>query len=207
MGVAMTAERQSGSDSEISAMDSPIRLRQVIDVSTRLRRMAAECYALIEQLYPICRSITGNGLRQSLRLLQETIPRTGHEVPSGTHVFDWHCPKEWNIRDAYIKNSAGDKVVDFQECNLHVVNYSIPIDRKVSLAEFRQHLFSLPESPDWIPYRTSYYKETWGLLFSHRQLEALSDEEYEVRIDSTLEPGHLDIWRAARYREPLMPKF
>ena len=142
---------------------------------------------------PICRSITGDGLRRSLEALKKFVPLGLREVPTGTRVFDWSVPKEWNIRDAYIKNSRGEKVVDFQKCNLHVVNYSVPVREKMGLAELRQHLFTLPDRPDWIPYRTSYYKETWGFCLSHHQWEALPDEEYEVFIDSTLEPGHLTL--------------
>jgi aminopeptidase-like protein len=150
-----------------------------------------EMHETIRELYPICRSITGNGVRQSLHLLQRIVPIQIREVPSGTPVFDWVVPKEWNIRDAYIKNSKEERVVDFQKCNLHVVNYSIPIRRKACLSELREHLFTLPETPDWIPYRTSYYKESWGFCLSQRQCESLTDEEYEVCIDSTLKPGHL----------------
>ena len=151
----------------------------------------AELYRTVSELYPICRSITGNGLRESLRLLQRRVPLTLHEVPSGTRVFDWVVPKEWNIRDAYIKDAKGEKVVDFRKSNLHVVNYSVPVRKKVSLSELRSHLFTLPDSPDWIPYRTSYYKEAWGFCLSHRRLESLAEGEYEICIDSTLEPGHL----------------
>jgi aminopeptidase-like protein len=154
-------------------------------------REGDELYAVVAELYPICRSITGDGLRTSLRSLQQRVPLLLREVQSGTQVFDWVVPNEWNIRDAFIKNARGEKVVDFQQCNLHVLNYSVPVRRKVSLAELRAHLFSLPESPDWIPYRTSYYQETWGFCVSHRQLETLADEQYEVCIDSTLEPGQL----------------
>jgi aminopeptidase-like protein len=150
-----------------------------------------EAYAAIEALYPICRSITGEGVRQSLRLLQEIIPLELQEVPTGTQVFDWTVPKEWNIRDAYIKNAAGERVVDFRRNNLHVLNYSVPVHRTMSLAELRSHLFTLPETPDWVPYRTSYYRETWGFCLSHRQLESMAEGEYEIRIDSTLEAGHL----------------
>jgi aminopeptidase-like protein len=150
-----------------------------------------EAYASIEALYPICRSITGNGVRQSLSLLQNTVPLELCEVLSGTQVFDWTVPKEWNIRDAYIKNAAGERVVDFRLCNLHVLNYSVPVRRTMSLAELRPHLFTLPETPDWIPYRTSYYREAWGFCLSQRQWERMEEGEYEVRIDSTLEPGHL----------------
>jgi aminopeptidase-like protein len=149
------------------------------------------CYQLVEALYPICRSITGNGLRRSLRLLQGTTPLELHEVQTGTQVFDWTVPKEWNVRDAYIKNAAGKRLVDFQQCNLHVLNYSVPVRRKMSLAELRPHLFTLPESPDWIPYRTSYYRETWGFCLSQRQLESMEEGEYEVCIDSSLESGGL----------------
>jgi aminopeptidase-like protein len=150
-----------------------------------------KAYALIRALYPICRSITGNGVRESLGILEQTIPLQSYEVPTGTQVFDWIVPKEWNIRDAYIKNAAGERVVDFQRSNLHVLNYSLPVHRTMALEELRSHLFSLPESPDWIPYRTSYYREAWGFCVSHRQLESMADGEYEVCIDSTLEPGFL----------------
>jgi aminopeptidase-like protein len=113
-------------------------------------------YAIVKALYPICRSITGEGVRESLRLLQRTVPLELLEVASGTQVFDWTVPKEWNIRDGYIKNAKGERVVDFRRSNLHVLNYSVPVRRTMSLAELRPHLFTLPETPDWIPYRTSY---------------------------------------------------
>ncbi len=148
-------------------------------------------HALIADLYPICRSITGDGLRETLQRLQAYVPLVVHEVPSGTRVLDWTVPNEWNIRDAYVKNSRGGRVVDFRRSSLHVLNYSVPVDKKVSLAELRAHCFSLPEQPDWIPYRTSYYQEAWGFCLTHRQLRALPEDEYEVRIDATLAPGHL----------------
>jgi len=150
-----------------------------------------ELYDLVTALYPICRSITGDGVRQSLRLLQQRVPLTLREVPTGTQVFDWTVPKEWNIRDASIKNSKGERVVDFKQNNLHVVNYSIPVRTRMRLTELKQHIHTLPEKPDWIPYRTSYYKEAWGFCMSQRQLDKLPEDEYEVFIDSTLEPGHL----------------
>ncbi len=150
-----------------------------------------EMYKLICELYPICRSITGNGIRETLNVLKRYIPLEIHEVPTGTGVFDWTVPKEWNIRDAYIKNSQGERIIDFQKSNLHVLNYSVPVKRKISLAELKKHLFTLPDHPDWIPYRTSYYKENWGFCLSHNQLVKLMDEEYEVYIDSSLEKGHL----------------
>jgi aminopeptidase-like protein len=156
-------------------------------------------HQLIAELYPICRSITGEGVRQTLRILQRQMPLEIHEVPSGTPVFDWTVPKEWNIRDAYIKNLRGERVVDFRESNLHVVSYSKPIMGKFSLSELRKHLFSLPDRPDWIPYRTSYYTEAWGFCVRHRQLESLTDGEYEVCIDATLSDGFLS------YGECLIP--
>lgn len=146
---------------------------------------------LMTELYPICRSITGEGVRKTLSILQERIPLSIHEVPTGTPVFDWTVPLEWNILDAYIKNAAGERIVDFKKSNLHVMSYSTPVHAKMTLKELKPHLFSLPEHPDWIPYRTSYYKENWGFCISHNQLSALKDEEYEVCIDSTLKEGHL----------------
>jgi aminopeptidase-like protein len=160
-----------------------------MDVDTR--SVGEAMYAMIGELYPICRSITGEGIRTTLRAIQAQIPLTIHEVPSGTEVFDWTIPKEWNIRDAYVKNSKGDRVIDFQKSNLHILNYSVPIHETMRLDELKPHLFSLPEYPDWIPYRTSYYKETWGFCLSHNQLLALPEDNYEVCIDSTLENGSL----------------
>lgn len=148
-------------------------------------------YHLIAELYPICRSITGNGVRQTLRALQERIPLVVHEVPSGTRVFDWTVPNEWNIFDAYIKNPDGEKIVDFKESNLHVMSYSVPVRKRLPLAALKEHLFTLPEHPDWIPYRTSYYRENWGFCLSHRHLTQLPEGDYEVCINATLEPGSL----------------
>ena len=153
--------------------------------------IGVELHRLIADLYPICRSITGQGLRETLRALESLVPLTLREVPTGTQVFDWTVPKEWNIRDAYVKNSRGERVIDFQSSNLHVVNYSVPVRQKMRLAELKTHLFTLPDRPDWIPYRTSYYKEDWGFCLSQRQLELLPDDEYEVVIDSTLQAGRL----------------
>jgi aminopeptidase-like protein len=148
-------------------------------------------YALIERLYPICRSITGNGVRRSLRLLRESVSLALREVPTGTQVFDWTVPDEWNVRDACIMNEAGERLVDFRKSNLHVLNYSIPINRMLSLEELRPHLFTIPDAPDWIPYRTSYYQKNWGFCLTQRQLDRFEDGEYYVYIDSTLHPGHL----------------
>lgn len=148
-------------------------------------------YQLAAELYPICRSITGDGIRQTLSQIQEHIPLTLTEVPSGVQVLDWMTPKEWNIRDAYIKAPDGKRIADFRNSNLHVLNYSVPVHRTMSLAELRPHLFSIPEHPDWIPYRTSYYEENWGFCIRHSELLRLQDGPYEVLIDSSLEPGRL----------------
>jgi aminopeptidase-like protein len=154
-------------------------------------QIGQELYQFVRELYPICRSITGDGVRKTLQIIKQSIPLEIHEVPTGTQVFDWTIPKEWNIKDAYIKNTKGQKIVDFANSNLHVVNYSTPIHKKISLQELKAHLFTLPDHPNWIPYRTSYYKETWGFCLSHKQYLELGDEEYEVCIDSSLEPGYL----------------
>ncbi len=162
-----------------------------VDSQIASSQSGAAMYQLISDLYPICRSITGNGVRKTLSILQQYIPLEIHQVPTGTKVFDWTVPKEWNIKDAYVKNAKGEKIIDFQKSNLHLLNYSIPIQKKMPLSDLKEHLFSLPERPDWIPYRTSYYSENWGFCLTHRQLEALEDGEYEVYINSSLEPGHL----------------
>lgn len=154
---------------------------------------------LIRELFPICRSITGDGVRQTLAILQRNMPLEVNEVPSGTAVLDWTVPPEWNIRDAYIARDDGTHIVDFASSNLHIVQYSRPIDAVVPLAELRPHLHSLPERPDWIPYRTSYYTENWGFCLTDRQLSGLADGLYRVVIDSDLKPGHLS------YGELLIP--
>ena len=154
-------------------------------------QVGQEMYQLASELYPVCRSITGNGFRTTLNRIRGHIDLKIHEIPTGTNVFDWTVPKEWNIKDAYIKNMQGEKVIDFNKSNLHVLNYSVPISRKFSLDELKKYIITLPAHPDWIPYRTSYYKETWGFCLSHNQFLSLKEEEYEVFIDSSLEDGHL----------------
>ncbi len=161
------------------------------DAITGSRSVGAELHNLVARLFPICRSITGNGVRETLKILTERIPVKIHEIPTGTQVFDWTVPREWNVTEAYIKDSKGEKIIDFKHCNLHVLNYSAPVRKKVSLAELKEHLFTAPEHPDWIPYRTSYYSERWGFCLSHRQFETLREDEYEVVIESSLEDGHL----------------
>src|SRR5262249_31462068 len=148
-------------------------------------------FALAAKLYPICRSITGDGLRKTLREIGKFIKLDVHEVPTGTAVFDWTIPREWNIRDAYIKNEQGEKIVDFAHSNLHVVSYSMPVRQFCTLFELKKHLHTLPQQPDLTPYRTSYYTDDWGFCITHRQFENLRDGTYEVVIDSSLEDGFL----------------
>jgi aminopeptidase-like protein len=150
-----------------------------------------EMYELIKELYPICRSITGNGVRKTLDIIRKHISLKVSEIPTGTTAYDWEVPKEWNIRDAYVRNQTGRKVIDWKKSNLHVLNYSIPVKRKMQLKELGKHLFTLPEQPNLIPYLTSYYKDNWGFCLSHNELKKLTEGEYEVVIDSTLKPGHL----------------
>lgn len=153
--------------------------------------MGENLFALIEKLYPINRSITGDGLRESLRIVQKEIPIVLHEIPSGTKVLDWKVPKEWNIKEAWIKNSKGEKILDFADCNLHVVNYSIPVSTKMGLDELKTHIHTLEDQPDLIPYRTSYHNEYWGFCMTYNQLMNLEEGEYEVFIDSSLKNGSL----------------
>lgn len=162
-----------------------------LDSTINSNEIGAAIYAFITELFPICRSITGNGFRQSLALIQDHIPIQKFEVASGTQVFDWIVPKEWNIRDAYVKNAQGEKVIDFRQSNLHVLNYSVPVNKTVNLQELKAHLYTLPEQPDLIPYKTSYYNENWGFCLNHNTLQALEEGDYQVFIDSTLEAGSL----------------
>ncbi|WIX87371.1 DUF4910 domain-containing protein [Amycolatopsis sp. DG1A-15b] len=154
-------------------------------------RTGAELHALVERLYPICRSITGDGVRQTLDIIGEHISLERHEVPTGTAVLDWTIPQEWNIRDAYVAAPDGTRVIDFQELNLHVVGYSVPVSRRMPLSELREHLHTLPEQPSWVPYRTSYYAPAWGFCLAQEKLDALPDGDYDVVIDSTLSDGSL----------------
>lgn len=149
-------------------------------------------YELAGRLFPICRSITGNGFRRSLEMIREIVPEIQvFEIPSGTSVFDWTVPKEWNIQGGWIKDMQGKTIIDFKDCNLYVMGYSIPVHQMISREELLNHVYTQPEQPEWIPYVTSYYKERWGFCMSERQKQALTDAEYEVCIDSTLEDGYL----------------
>lgn len=166
---------------------------QRLSLNARLDGVATgkEIFALAASLYPICRSVAGEGVRETLRVLSRHIPLEIREVPSGTRAFDWTVPLEWDIRDAFIKNGAGDRVVDFRTSNLHVVNYSTPVHARMHLEDLRKHIFTLPNQPDLVPYRTSYYAESWGFCMSHNQYMALPDGLYEVMIDSRLEKGSM----------------
>lgn len=150
-----------------------------------------DMHALVERLYPLCRSITGDGVRQTLEIVAEHIPLEIFEVPTGTSVLDWTVPQEWTIRDAFIADENGKRIVDFQDSNLHVVSYSTPVDETMTLRELRPHLHTLPEQPALVPYRTSYYQPAWGFCLSQDTLDAMADDGYRVRIDSELADGHL----------------
>lgn len=159
-----------------------------------------EMYTLCNKLFPICRSITGNGVRETLRILQSICPAmTLYEVPTGTQVFDWTVPKEWNIRDAWIKTSKGEKILDFVKSNLHVMGYSIPVNQKVTLEELLPLIHTQPDQPDAIPYVTSYYKERYGFCMSQLQKDTLQEDTYHIYIDSDLKDGGLT------YGEILIP--
>lgn len=166
---------------------------ELSDIQTSLggTKGGRELHDLMAVLYPICRSITGQGVRETLQYLQRQIPLEIREVASGTRVFDWTVPLEWNIQDAYLATIRGEKLLDFRANNLHVVSYSVPVKGRFTRDELEGHLHSLPDRPDWIPYRTSYYKENWGFCLTHRQLAELTEPEYDVCIDSSLQPGHL----------------
>jgi aminopeptidase-like protein len=150
-----------------------------------------ELYKLVAELYPICRSITGDGVRRTLEIIDREIGLEVHEVPTGTQVLDWTVPREWNVRDAWVADPSGERVIDFQASNLHLVSYSVPVRTTIGLAELKQHLFTLPDHPDWVPYRTSYYAERWGFCASQRLVDRLPDGDYEVCVDTTLADGHL----------------
>jgi aminopeptidase-like protein len=153
--------------------------------------LGEQAHQLMRRLFPLCRSLTGAGVRATFEVLQEYIPLTTSEVASGTRVFDWTVPDEWNIRDAYVAAPDGTRVIDYRRSNLHVVSYSEPVRARMSLEELRPRLHTLPDRPEVVPYRTSYYERSWGFCLSHRQLHELEPGEYEVVIDATLAPGHL----------------
>lgn len=159
-----------------------------------------EAETLLKELFPICRSITGDGVRKTLAVICERTNFSISEIPSGTRCYDWTVPDEWNIRDAWIKDSSGHKIVDFKKSNIHLVSYSIPVDKRMTFEELDGHLYTLPGLPDAVPYRTTYYKKNWGFCLSQRQYESLDrSAEYHVKIDATLAPGNLT------YAEKIVP--
>jgi aminopeptidase-like protein len=159
-----------------------------------------EAYDLARSLFPLPRSLTGDGVRETLRIVRQVVPLEVTEVPSGTPIFDWTVPREWNVADAWIADASGRRIVDFRENNLHLLGYSRPVRETMTGAELDEHLHSLPEHPDWIPYRTAYWADTWGFCLSERQrADIRPDERYEVVIDATLEDGHLT------YAEAVLP--
>jgi len=154
-------------------------------------QIGADIYDLAAEIFPICRSITGDGVRATLASLQRQVPLSVREVPTGTQVFDWTIPREWNIRDAAIRTPEGNRIAEFGKSNLHILNYSVPVHKTMTLEELRHNIFTLPNQPDLIPYRTSYYSEEWGFCMSHNQFMELHDGLYEVFIDSDLIEGSL----------------
>jgi aminopeptidase-like protein len=169
-------------------VSGPFGALQTID---DLRPLAERALTLVADIFPLCRSITGDGVRETLRRIAQHAPLEMFEVPSGTPVFDWEVPREWNVREAYIADSAGRRLVDFRANALHLMSYSVPVRARMSLHELRPHLHTLPERPDWIPYRTSYYREAWGFCLAHRELSQWAEGEYEVVIDADLKAGSL----------------
>lgn len=154
-------------------------------------QIGKEMYQLMVKLFPLCRSITGVGTKQTLEIIKQLIPIKLTKVKTGTKVLDWIVPEEWNINDAWIKDPGGKKIIDIKNSNLHVLNYSIPIYGKISLEKLREHLYTYPKYPDWIPYTTSYYKKNWGFCMSENQNKKLKKGIYEVLIDSSLKKGSL----------------
>ncbi|MBL4613266.1 MAG: DUF2172 domain-containing protein, partial [Magnetovibrio sp.] len=157
----------------------------MLDIKDQLYRWA-------EEIFPINRSLTGDGVRETMSYIKQILPQLQvHEVPSGTQAFDWQVPQEWNIRDAYVLNEHGERVIDFQKSNLHVVGYSMPLDKWFDLEELQEILYSLPELPDAIPYVTTYYRDGYGFCLSENDRKALKPGKYRAVIDSTKGPGHL----------------
>lgn len=148
-------------------------------------------YELACRIFPLCRSITGKGVSETIDIFRDYIDLDRHDVPSGTPVFDWTVPNEWIVRDAYVLDPFGNRVIDFKTCNLHLMNYSIPVRRVMPLTELRTRIHTLPSQPDLIPYKTAYYTDTWGICMSHDAFLALPEGDYEVVIDTEKTPGHL----------------
>jgi aminopeptidase-like protein len=181
-----TRQRESGTTAGGAAPE----IRQILQALDE-QHVAQEMSGLMAELFPICRSITGGGLRESLRIVQQQLPLELTEVPTGTQAFDWTVPREWNVRAAWVKDPSGDVVLDFARSSLHLLNYSVPFRGRVSLEELKGHLYSLPEQPSLVPYRTSYYSEKWGFCLADEELQRLAPGDYDVLVDTTLEEGAL----------------
>jgi aminopeptidase-like protein len=182
----MAPSRQKPAQTVPPLVDWRAQIESVLPAESRLE-------AYFDRLWPICRSITGNGFRSSLGILSEVAGYKATEIPSGTKVLDWIVPPEWNIDDAYVENEAGDRVIDFKKNNLHVVSYSVPVDEWLPLEELQKHLYSLPEIPNAIPYLTSYYNPRWGFCLSEEHRQTLKRGRYHAVIRSSLTPGHLTL--------------
>ena len=192
--------------SAVAAAQAGAAIRPERELATQ-PELGKQAHRLMRRLFPLCRSLTGTGVRATFEVLQEYIPLTTSEVPSGTRVFDWTVPDEWNIRDAYVAAPDGTRVIDYRCSNLHVVSYSEPVRTRLSLEELRPRLHTLPDRPDVVPYRTSYYERGWGFCLSHRQLLELEPGEYEVVIDATLGPGHLtyaELWLEGQIEDEIL---
>jgi aminopeptidase-like protein len=166
-------------------------MRECRERAKVMMTVGSDLFSHVEALFPICRSITGDGLRRTLGYVASHIPLEVHEVPSGTKVLDWEIPPEWTARGATLRTLSDQVLLDFSKNNLHLVQYSKPIERTIDLAELQTHLHSIPEQPDLIPYRTAYYTDTWGFCLADRDRKAMADEAYKVHIDTSLAPGHL----------------
>ena len=162
-----------------------------ITASRSYQLYGRDAYSFIEKLYPLCRSITGKGTLDTLKIISNEININIKNVSTGTQIFDWVVPKEWNIRSAYIEDMNGNRVVDFENSNLHIVSYSLPVDKILTKQELDEHLHSIVEHPDWIPYRTSYYNDSWGFCITENQRKNLKDDKYRVYIDSDFKDGNL----------------
>jgi len=183
---------------------TPVVATTVTDLASHIPTgLGTDLHQLVSDLYPFCRSITGNGVRATLKRLATSIALDIHEVPTGTPVLDWTVPREWNVHAAWIADVEGHRLVDFSASNLHVLGYSTPMNATLSFDELRLHLYSLPDLPTAVPYRTSYWAERWGFCVSHEVLQQFeargSDAQYHVVIDSTLDDGHLS------YGESFLP--
>jgi len=161
-------------------------------MNKKLRNYGVSAYELLKKLFPITRSLTGNGVRETLRIIQKSIPISINEIKSGYKAFDWVVPDEWNIKDAFVMNPKGEKIIDFNKNNLHVLYYSTPFNGSLDLSDFKKKIYTIPEKPDLIPFVASYYHKNWGICMSHNQMQSLEEGQYQITIDSDLSPGVLN---------------